>query len=116
MAEHEENIDHFEEEDFDLHDAGTATDEPRQVPSKTPPKLLPMWKVLLHNDDINTFDFVIDTVVMLTTLRQQEAKGVMHEAHYTGVALLLTTHQERAELYQQQFASRGMTVTIEPAD
>ena len=36
------------------------------------------------------------------------------EAHETGVSLLLVTHQERAELYQEQFASCGLTVTIEP--
>ena len=34
----------------------------------------------------------------------------------TGVALLLTTHKERAELYQEQFQSKGLTVTIEPAE
>ena len=37
------------------------------------------------------------------------------EAHETGVALLLVTHKERAELYQDQFESKGLTtVTIQP--
>jgi ATP-dependent Clp protease adapter protein ClpS len=40
----------------------------------------------------------------------------MMEAHTTGVALVLTTHRERAELYQEQFKSRRLTVTIEPAE
>ena len=31
------------------------------------------------------------------------------------VALLLVTHRERAELIQEQFQTRGLTVTIEPA-
>ena len=31
-------------------------------------------------------------------------------------SLLLTTHKERAELYQEQFTSKGLTVTIEPAE
>ena len=31
-------------------------------------------------------------------------------------AALLTTHKEKAELYQEQFQSKGLTVTIEPAD
>jgi hypothetical protein len=38
----------------------------------------------------------------------------MDEADKTGVALLLTTHKERAELYKDQFESKGLTVTIEP--
>ena len=37
------------------------------------------------------------------------------EADQTGVALLLVTHKERAELYQEQFTSAVLTVTIEPA-
>ena len=35
----------------------------------------------------------------------------MDEADKTDVALLLTTHKERAELYQEQFTSKGLTVT-----
>ena len=85
-------------------------------PKKKPPQPLPPWKVLLHNDDENDFGHVIETIVMLTTLNEQEAKQRMMEADKTGVALLLTTHKERAELYQEQFQSKGMVVTIEPAE
>jgi ATP-dependent Clp protease adapter protein ClpS len=38
----------------------------------------------------------------------------MQEADKTGVALILVTHKERAELYKDQFESKGLTVTIEP--
>jgi ATP-dependent Clp protease adaptor protein ClpS len=34
----------------------------------------------------------------------------------SGVALVLVTHKERAELYVEQFASKRLTVTIEPAE
>ena len=85
-------------------------------PKKKPPQLLPPWKVLLHNDDKNAFDFVIVTVMELTPLNEQDAITRTVEAHKTGVALLLTTHKERAELYQEQFTSKGLTVTIKPAE
>ncbi|MBI1336779.1 MAG: ATP-dependent Clp protease adaptor ClpS [Phycisphaera sp.] len=91
----------------------TAT---RPSPTKKPPKMLPPWKVLLHNDDVNTPLDVVETIVMLTPLKQQEAINKMSEAHRTGVSLLLVTHKERAELYKDQFASRNLTVTIEPAE
>lgn len=81
-----------------------------------PPQPLPPWKVLLHNDDKNEMMFVVFTVVELTTLGEQDAKQRTLEAHKTGVALLLVTHKERAELYQEQFKSKGLTVTIEPAE
>ena len=35
-------------------------------------------------------------------------------AHKTGVSLILVTHREHAELLQEQFASKRLTVTIEP--
>lgn len=99
--------------------AGTATKPRRQRKSKPqnkPPQPLPPWKVLLHNDDKNEMGYVRDTIVELTPLKEQDAVLRMKEAHETGVALLLTTHKERAELYQEQFQSKGLITTIEPAE
>ncbi len=104
---------------------GTATAKPKKAkggtatkpaPKKNPPGMLPPWKVLLHNDDKNDVRFVIGTIVELTPLNKQEAEIRTKEADKTGVALLLTTHKERAELYQDQFQTKGLTVTIEPAE
>src|SRR5579864_5695685 len=99
---------------------GTATAKPKparkKAPQKKPPQQMPPWKVLLHNDDKNDIVFVVHTVMELTPLNEQEAEVRTVEAHKTGVALLLTTHKERAELYQEQFASKGLIVTIEPAE
>jgi ATP-dependent Clp protease adaptor protein ClpS len=98
--------------------SGTAVAKPKgakkTTPKKTPPRHLPLWKVLLHNDDKNDMLFVVQTIVALTPLNEQDAKRRMIEAHETGVALLLTTHKERAELYKDQFESKGLTCTIEP--
>src|SRR5882757_11021137 len=97
---------------------GTATLDPKQKgkvqPKPKPPGMMPMWKVLLHNDDKNTFDHVIITIIDLTPLNEKDAVLRALEADKTGVALLLVTHKERAELYQEQFQSKSLTVTIEP--
>jgi ATP-dependent Clp protease adapter protein ClpS len=103
---------------------GTATVKPKKArkpgpkptPTKQPPGMMPPWKVLLHNDDKNDIGFVIGTIMELTPLNEMEAKVRTTEADKTGVALLLVTHKERAELYQEQFQSKGLTVTIEPAE
>jgi ATP-dependent Clp protease adaptor protein ClpS len=98
----------------------TATVKPKPArkrrPRRKPPQPLPPWKVMLHNDDKNDMPFVVRSIVELTPLREAEALLRMVEAHETGVALLLVTHKERAELYQEQFQSKGLTVTIEPAE
>lgn len=78
------------------------------------PRKLPPYKVLLHNDEVNTFEHVILSIVKLTTLEPQQAIIKTLEAHETGVTLLLVTHKERAELYIEQFATFQLTVTIEP--
>ncbi len=85
-------------------------------PVRKPPQPLPQYKVLLHNDDVNDVLYVVGTIVELTPLDVDQAKLRTIEADKTGVALLLITHKERAELYQEQFTSKQLTVTIEPAE
>lgn len=75
---------------------------------------LPPFRVILHNDDVNTFEHVILTILRLTPLEEEEAVHKTLEAHETGSSLLLVTHQERAELYVEQFAALSLTVTCEP--
>lgn len=94
---------------------GTAVLAPPS-PRTAPPRAdrLPPWKVLLHNDDVNDMLFVITTIIELTRLTRPAAFKAMLEAHTRGVALLLATHREHAELLAEQFASKKLTVTIEP--
>ncbi len=75
---------------------------------------LPPFRVILHNDDVNTMDHVVLTIRKLTPLTQIEAIERTLEAHETGCAVLLVTHRERAELYCEQFATFKLTVTCEP--
>jgi len=77
---------------------------------------LPPWKVLLHNDEENDMLEVVESILMLTPLGKTEAVCRMLEAHHEGVSLLVTTHKERAELYRDQFQSRRLAVSIEPAE
>ena len=93
--------------------AGSAT-AVQTRPARPKVHRLPPWKVLLHNDDVNIMEDVIDAIVELTTLRRQDAILRMLEAHTRGLVLLLTTHREHAELLQEQFTSKRLTVTIEP--
>lgn len=81
-----------------------------------PPRVdrMPLWKVLLHNDDKNEMGYVVDTILELTNISPQIALVKMLEAHKRGVALLVTAHREYAELLHEQFTSKGLAVTIEP--
>jgi len=58
----------------------------------------------------------VESICDLTPLAPQRAAAVMLEAHRTGVALMMVTHKERAELYVEQFRTRKLRVTMEPVE
>ena len=82
--------------------------------TKEKTRRLPPFKVILHNDDVNSMDHVVVSIVRLTPLKLEQAVRKTLEAHETGHAVLLVTTKERAELYVEQFASLSLTVTCEP--
>ncbi len=95
--------------------------EPEQeVDQRT--RLAPQWKVILHNDDITTFEFVTGLLVSLFHKPHAEAVRLTFEVHNSGSALIAVVSFERAELYVEQVQSlarpRGfpLTATIEPAE
>jgi len=91
--------------------AGTEVREQSPVVDRLPP-----FRVLLHNDNHSDQLYVVETICDLTPLNPHRATNVMMEAHNTGVALVLVTHRERAELYVEQFRSKRLKVTMEPAE
>ena len=94
----------------------TATTLTRPKPRPAPRSdRLPPWNVLLHNDDVNELTEVIVAIRQLTPLTTEQATRCMLEAHTRGLALILSTHREHAELLAEQFCSKNLTVTIEPA-
>ena len=92
---------------------GSTAVKTRPKPPK--PKRLRPWQVLLHNDEVNDMLYVVETIMELTTLDREEAVQRMVEAHRMDIALLLTTHREHAELLCEQFQSKRLKVTAEPA-
>lgn len=78
-------------------------------------KRQPLYRVLLHNDPVNTRDYVVATLQMVVPqLSEQDAVAVMLAAHNTGVGLVIVCDQEPAEFYSEQLKSKGLTSTIEP--
>lgn len=89
----------------------TAT---RPAPARPRPIVLPPWRVLLHNDDVNDMDYVVETIQTIVRVNRPTATRCMIEAHRKGVALVTVTHRERAEFLADQLRSKRLTVTIEP--
>lgn len=78
--------------------------------------LIPPYRVILHNDDHNTMDHVVESLVQcVPSLTVEAAAAIMFEAHNEGQATVIECPQETAEHYREALESRGLTATIEPA-
>ncbi|MGI9013988.1 MAG: ATP-dependent Clp protease adaptor ClpS [Phycisphaerales bacterium] len=104
--------------------ASTSGDGPSDVPSvavverpaPAPPRVerMPLWRVLLHNDNDNFLEDVVTALQEIAKLKYTDALQRTLEAHHQGVALVLTTHREHAELLAEQFDTKLLCVSIEP--
>ena len=83
-------------------------------------KLSPLYRVLIHNDDVTPMDFVVRVLVEVFRLDGPRAVDVMMEAHTKGVAHVVTEPLEQAEFHVDQTRSLSrarqypLTFSIEP--
>lgn len=78
-------------------------------------KPAPRYRVLLHNDDFNSMEFVVQVLLQtVPSLTQPQAVNIMMEAHNSGIALVITCALEHAEFYCETLKNHGLTSTIEP--
>ncbi|GAB4231094.1 MAG: ATP-dependent Clp protease adapter ClpS [Stanieria sp.] len=78
-------------------------------------KLAPRYRVLLHNDDFNSMEYVVQTLMQtIAGMTQPQAVNIMMEAHTNGVGLVITCTLEHAEFYCETLCNHGLTSTIEP--
>ena len=59
--------------------------------------LEPMWRVLVHNDEVTPMDFVVDILVNIFRLLPTAAIDVMLVAHVSGIAYVATLPKNEAE-------------------
>jgi len=83
-------------------------------------KLAPLYRVLIHNDDVTPMDFVVRVLEEIFRLDASRSVAVMWEAHTKGVAHVVTEPLESAEFHVDQCRSLSrarrfpLTFTIEP--
>jgi ATP-dependent Clp protease adaptor protein ClpS len=70
-----------------------------------------LWRVIVLNDNHNTFDGVARALAsVLLGVSFDEGTRLATEIHRRGQALVWTGHHELAELYWSQLAVRGLTM------
>jgi len=73
------------------HDIGVVTETEREV------KLPPMYKVLLHNDDYTTMEFVVQVLQSVFHKTAADATQIMLHIHRSGIGVAGVYTQEIAE-------------------
>ncbi len=77
-------------------------------------EILPPYRVILHNDDVNSMEHVVRALLRTVPgMSTEEAAAIMLEAHYHGQAVVTVCPLELAELYRDRLESQGLTSTIE---
>ena len=75
---------------------------------------VPLYKVLLHNDDTNTMEHVVKSLRAVFGFEQNQCELIMIEAHRNGMALCTVESLEQAEHHQDQLGAYSLISTIEP--
>jgi ATP-dependent Clp protease adaptor protein ClpS len=69
------------------------------------------WKVIVRNDDHNTFDHVARTLArFIPGVTLQRGHEIANAIHTKGLALVYSGHQEAAEHYWEQLKDAGLTM------
>lgn len=78
---------------------------------------LPDYRVVLHNDDVNSMQHVVDALLKtVSRLSNEDAHHIMMAAHEHGQATVIECPKEPAEHYRDGLEGYGLTATIEPVE
>lgn len=91
-----------------MANAPTTTPEKSSQVTQKP---YPNYKVIVLNDDFNTFKHVAETLMKyIPGMTSDRAWNLTNQVHYEGQAIVWIGPLEQAELYHQQLSRAGLTM------
>jgi ATP-dependent Clp protease adapter protein ClpS len=74
-----------------------------------------MWRVILHNDEVHTFNYVIRSLCkVIGTLDRKASFEICVQTHGIGKATVTKTWKKQAEQFCLGLQRQGLTVSISP--
>ena len=70
-------------------------------------------QLVIHNDDFNTFDFVIRTLMEVCNHQPEQAEQCTLIIHYKGKCTVLSGDYDTIEPKYREILNRGITATID---
>ena len=75
------------------------------------------WRVLLHNDEVHTFEYVVASLVkVIGTIDRKQAWDMCVLTHGNGKATVTKAWKDQAEKYCLGLQRQGLTASIAPDD
>jgi len=95
----------------DVYGMATAPTIAPERSSQVTRKPYSNYKVIVLNDDFNTFQHVHDCLVKyIPGMSSDRAWELTNQVHFEGLAIVWVGPQEPAELYHQQLSRAGLTM------
>mmetsp|Transcript_34636 Transcript_34636/g.81664 ORF Transcript_34636/g.81664 Transcript_34636/m.81664 type:complete len:167 (+) Transcript_34636:194-694(+) len=93
----------------------TITKDRTEEESEEEKKKEEMWRVVLHNDEVHTFNYVIRSLSKVVgTLDRAASFEICVETHGIGKATVTKTWKKQAEQFCLGLQRQGLTVSISP--
>jgi ATP-dependent Clp protease adapter protein ClpS len=90
-----------------------SADRPFSRPSGDTSRQLPRYRLILLRNAGADLMYIIRCVMELARFPREEATHKMWEAHHSGRSVILVTWLEKAELYAELLAEKGLATSIE---
>lgn len=71
------------------------------------------YMLILHNDDVHTFEYVINALVEVFSYTPEQAEQITHLVHYKGHCEVKKGSYEKLKPLRDQLYGRELNVTIE---
>ncbi|NLA23799.1 MAG: ATP-dependent Clp protease adaptor ClpS [Bacteroidales bacterium] len=89
----------------EFHNPESLQNEEQQISSE--------YNLILHNDDINTFDFVIDCLIDICGHDELQAEQCAFLTHYKGKCQIKKGELKTLRSMRGSLINKGLSVTIE---
>ena len=93
----------------------TITKDKTETKAEQEKKKEEMWRVVLHNDEVHTFHYVVRSLCkVIGTLDRKAAFEICVQTHGIGKSTITKTWKKQAEQYCLGLQRQGLTVSIAP--
>ena len=71
------------------------------------------YKIVLHNDSYNSFDWVITCLIKVCDHEVEQATQCAHQVHYKGECDVKYGYKEELSIMKEKLQNAGLSVTLE---